>query len=432
MKLKITPDCRVGKIKPMNAVNNGPVYTKNADQNLTNLPAFKEAAIPFARTHDASICYDYGGEHIIDILSIFPDFNADPHSPDSYDFELTDLYLDAVSLSGAEVFYRLGNKIEHWQKHYGIMPPPDFKKWAVICEHIIRHTNCGWANGCRRNIKYWEIWNEPDFNDKCWAGTPEEFFDLFEITATHLKACFPEIKIGGPAVCYYNEKWLIPFFEEMQKRNVPMDFYSWHCYSDTPRDFITAARQHRALLDKYGYTECESILNEWNYVCGWGGEAWKKSLSTEHSIKGAAFISAVMTVCQHENIDMLMYYDARVNSGMNGLFKFGTLEPLKGYYPIKIWGELLSSDFECKTECDIPDIYAVSAVKNGEALTVITYYTDRDGALPVTFKTELPGEKLRTVYVLDESRDMTASHLVAPDGGSFTLTMEPNTVAVIR
>lgn len=76
MKLEVNFKKTVGKIKPMNAVNNGPVYTDNGDQNLTNLPDFREANIPFARTHDSSICYDYGGEHTVDIHNIFTDFDA--------------------------------------------------------------------------------------------------------------------------------------------------------------------------------------------------------------------------------------------------------------------------------------------------------------------------------------------------------------------
>lgn len=111
----------------MNAVNNGPVYTDNGDQNLTNLPDFREANIPFARTHDSSICYDYGGEHTVDIHNIFTDFDADPYSPESYDFTLTDIYLGTIMRAGAKVFYRLGSKIEHWPKHYGIMPPKDYQ-----------------------------------------------------------------------------------------------------------------------------------------------------------------------------------------------------------------------------------------------------------------------------------------------------------------
>ena len=104
MKLKVDFKNTVGRIKPMNAVNNGPVYTDNGDQNLTNLPDFREANIPFARTHDSSICYDYGGEHTVDIHNIFTDFDADPYSPESYDFTLTDIYLSTIMRAGQRCF----------------------------------------------------------------------------------------------------------------------------------------------------------------------------------------------------------------------------------------------------------------------------------------------------------------------------------------
>ena len=55
MKLTVNKNSITGRIKPMNAVNNGPVYTENADQNLTNMPYFIDANIPYARTHDSSI-----------------------------------------------------------------------------------------------------------------------------------------------------------------------------------------------------------------------------------------------------------------------------------------------------------------------------------------------------------------------------------------
>lgn len=92
MKLTVDRDKTVGKIKSMNAVNNGPIYTENAGRDSTNLYYFKDANIPYARTHDASICYDYGGEHTVDVMSIFTDFEADSCDPNSYDFALTDTY----------------------------------------------------------------------------------------------------------------------------------------------------------------------------------------------------------------------------------------------------------------------------------------------------------------------------------------------------
>ena len=43
----------VGKIKPMNAVNNGPIIARK-DQSRGNDEAFRVAKIPYARTHDSS------------------------------------------------------------------------------------------------------------------------------------------------------------------------------------------------------------------------------------------------------------------------------------------------------------------------------------------------------------------------------------------
>ncbi len=432
MKVTINPEKPVGKIKPMNAVNNGPKYAKNADQNSTNLPEYKAARIPYARTHDAAIYYSYGGEHTVDIGNIFPDFDADPELPESYDFALTDFYLEGIAAAGTETFYRLGNKIEHWVKKYGIYPPKDNLKWAVICEHIIAHYNEGWADGFHYNLKYWEIWNEPDLYGKCWMGTPEQFYELFAVTAKHLKARFPDLKIGGPAVTGYNIDWLTPFFEKLKAENVPMDFYSWHCYAHDVDSVIWNERRHRELLDKYGYTKTESILNEWNYVRGWSDEPWAYSLATEKNVKGASFVAAVISASQNEPVDMLMYYDARMNSGMNGMFNIDTYRPGKTYPVMYAWSDLAELENQCEATCDVPDIYVVSAAKDGKSISMITYFTDNDDALPITFTVEFPSDALRTISLLDDDHFMTPVGKIASDGGKFTLTMKPNTVVLVK
>lgn len=432
MKVTINPEKLVGRIKPMNAVNNGPLYKKEADQDTTNLPDYKAARIPYARTHDASIYYSYGGEHTVDIGNIFPDFNADPDDPASYDFALTDFYLKGINMAGTETFYRLGNKIEHWVKKYGIYPPKDFKKWAVICEHIIAHYTEGWADGFNWKITYWEIWNEPDLYGKCWMGTPEEFYELYAITAKHLKARFPHLKIGGPAITGYNLSWLEKFFAKMQAENVPIDFYSWHIYTTSVDAVVKNIRRHRELIDKYGYTNAESILDEWNYVKNFNGEGWQYSLAQEKRIKGAAFASAVMSASQNEPVDMLMYYDARMNTGMNGIFSILDCKPLKTYYVVNAWSDLAELGDQCEAISDIPDIYAVSAVKDGEVMTMITYYTDDDSALPKTFKVAFPDDRVRKIYLLDESTDMKPVGETVSDGGEFWVTMKANTVILIK
>ena len=51
----------------MHAVNNGPVSNYEIDKGRDdNFEDYKLARIPYARTHDASFCAEFGGEHIVD------------------------------------------------------------------------------------------------------------------------------------------------------------------------------------------------------------------------------------------------------------------------------------------------------------------------------------------------------------------------------
>lgn len=420
---------KTGVVKPMHAVNNGPVYKFSADQRITNIDTYREAGIPYARTHDASFYATYGGEHTVDISAVFPDFNADPYSADSYDFVITDEYLKVIEYAGTEVFYRLGSKIEHWKKKYGTLPPKDFQKWAVVCEHIIRHYTEGWADGFKMNINYWEIWNEPDLDPddsthkRTWGGTKLQFFDLFEVAAKHLKSCFPHLKIGGPALSG-NLEWGEDFLTEMQRRNVPIDFFSWHCYGYEPDYVAEKAEAVRAILDKCGYKDTESINNEWNYVRDWVGDAWVYSLKSEKSLKGASFIAGTMCVGQYSSMDMLMYYDARP-SAMNGMFNTDMVcETLKGYYPFKMFNELYKLKNAVKVDCD-KDLYACAATDGDKSAIMLTHFNENDDTEAKEIRLNVSGyealSELKVKYfVLDESNDLTLCREEVFTGNQFT------------
>ena len=290
--IKVNFDRIVTDMKPMHAVNNGPVHKFAADQRISNLEYYAAAGIPFARTHDAAFFATYGGEHTVDVHAVFPDFDKDPHDPASYDFQLTDEYLKTIKAAGTEPFFRLGSKIEHASKKYGTLPPKDFKKWAVICEHIIRHYTEDFADGLNMKITYWEIWNEPDLDPddsthkRCWGGTKKQFFEFYDTAATHLKKCFPHLKIGGPASSNLNGPWVREFLSELK---APLDFFSWHVYSNDPYKIAELCTYARNLLDEYGFKDTESILNEWNYVKGWHNDDWVYSLKSEKSLKSCEY-----------------------------------------------------------------------------------------------------------------------------------------------
>ena len=67
---------RSGKIKPMNAVNNGPSGSV-VRGSRGNIDTYAALEIPYARNHDASFYSNYGGEHTVDVHRIFKNFDAD-------------------------------------------------------------------------------------------------------------------------------------------------------------------------------------------------------------------------------------------------------------------------------------------------------------------------------------------------------------------
>ena len=138
LKFNLSDGRHVFKI--MNATNGGPRHKRHAtDQSMSNFVDYRAARIPYARNHDSALFITYGGPYSHDINRIFPDFNADPTDPASYDFACTDEAILVSLESDTKTFFRLGQTIEHQVKKHGTIPPADFNKWAVICEHIIRH-----------------------------------------------------------------------------------------------------------------------------------------------------------------------------------------------------------------------------------------------------------------------------------------------------
>ena len=470
-----------GPVKPMHAVNNGPSVKKpGGDQKNGNFEDYRAARIPFARTHDSINCVS-GGAHTCDISAIFPDFDADENDPRNYDFVFTDHDLDSIRRAGTEVFFRLGQTIEHGPKKYGVLPPKDYSKWARICEHVIRHYNEGWGWGTDNayttvniawsnqfNIVYWEIWNEPDLdpadvglpkNPRCWGGTVTNFFQLFETTAKHLKGKFPELKIGGPAICG-NFDWGRRFLGYCRDHDVPLDFFSWHVYATEPRQIADCAVRARKIMDDAGFAKAESILNEWNYVKGWTDD-FQYSLEVESGMfaqKGAAFIAGTMVDCQSKPVDMLMFYDARISTTMNNMFAKPTYQPMKGYYPFYAWSKLVDrgtqvactvkegrgefSDantgtvFKSENGRPVGSFRAVAAkgADGSGAIFVVRYSEDNNVTDTAEVKVAVPGVSLAKArcHLTDSVRTYTEVPLDLWSDGAGIIRMQPNSFAIVE
>ena len=420
----------IGKIKRMHATGQPP-FGGIGKKCFHHFHYLTEIGVPYSRLHDVSGAF--GGNRFVDIPCIFRDWNADENLPDSYDFTFTDALIKALFDAGVEPYYRLGVTIENQAeiKSYHIDPPKDYEKWARICEHIIAHYTCGWADGFQYDIKYWEIWNEVDDISRegvrvsqMWSGTPEDYYRLYDVTAKHLKKCFPNIKVGGYAAtgfyavtekCEPGDRKLgfIDFFHGFMKyiseHDSPIDFFSYHSYNPT----ASVIKQSKWLVEQlrsYGYGDVEVHLNEWNPFPGEKG--------TGHH--GAEVEATMLGLQNVDGIDMLMIYDARLFGRYAALFNSETMLPNQAYYALCAFNHLYQLGDQAELMCDTEELYSVCATNGSKSCLVISNLTGNNQKLNIS------GVSLENAryHVIDDLRLLSWSPAVSEIENNSVLLIE--------
>ena len=402
-----------GKIRPLNGGNLGPVcHLKMLDMT----EEFMELGIPVIRTHDVP----WFSIPAVDVHTIFRNFDLDPSDPENYNFRQTDDYIASLVGTGAEIVYRLGESIEHSRNKYNVNPPSDNDKWAEICCNIIRHYNQGWADGFEYDIKYWEIWNEPDIRPACWTGTDDQFFDLYNTVSKKIKKEFPEIKVGGPAIAHpvhleasnwiptdFTRKFLVNCRDQV----VPLDFFTWHMYSDDPFESGQRPGHVRKMLDDFGFTNTESHMNEWNYIPdnNWNalmtdkGNTREAAYDKQSGVKGAAFAATVLMLLQDQPIDVANFYTT--TAGLFGIFS-GFGEPQKVYYALKAFAKLRNTPERIAVDYDMEDglVFCAGRSEDQSEITVlVSNFSEETRDILMTFSNYeiMPSTKYQ-VYVIDK------------------------------
>ena len=417
----------VGKIKDLNCVNCAPYVVSSGNNQEKIIQTFTELDIPYSRLHDC--CGRYGGTYYVDVPNIFRDFDADVYDENSYDFHYTDEYIKGIIDSGASAYYRLGVTIDWGTKKYHTNPPKDYKKWAIICEHIIKHYNEGWNNGFHYGLTYWEIWNEPE-NPAMWSGSKEQFFDLYKVAAVHLKKVFPDIKIGGYGCCGFysiNEAdaddlnrtfiaYLYDFLSMVKKYDVPFDFFSWHTYSDSLSKFTGYMRFARETLDRYGFSDVEIHCNEWNV----GGEG--NGYHLMRNMIGASYIASSMCVMQNTDyVDKAFYYNFSSNSGYNGFFDLNTKMKTCTYYAYKAFGNCHKLKNQVYVNNDEKKIHVIAASNDKQCSILISNYDGKDKKVVVSMENLPIGNRIFVDSISENCVPKTETYNYC--GNSFDLEL---------
>ena len=330
--------------------------------------ALRKLNFTFSRTHDWALWN--GGQRIIDTHFIFPLMHLDPKDPANYYFDATDEIIRLTQEeAGMEVFYRLGTSIEHTgEKHFNVIPPKDYEKYAEVLAGIVRHYTRGWANGHHYKIRYWEIWNEPDGRKNMWDAPYETFIPFFVTVLKRLKSEFPELQFGGPALCSLKLPLFKPLLEACKAAGVAPDFISWHCYGSSPGALINQPSIARNFLDEMGFKKTKLCINEWHYIESWQGvqsanssESYRKATlegpTCLQSTNSGVYNLAVLIGWQDSPLDLAMWYGSSWDSpkwGYRSVFR----EYTKNYYSMELFGRFLR---EYPVRCQAESIHYILA-----------------------------------------------------------------------
>ena len=195
-----------------------------------------------------------------------------------YDWRKLDDSVDAIRAIGAQpvmclcfkprvLFPKLDDTIVH---------PESYEEWQAVISAMVRHYNVEKKYG----IQYWEVGNEPDIGGGGGAPylfTPESYIVYYGKTVEAVRRADPAAKVGGPAIARsfstapspahpsgVAASPLLPaFLKACSEKKLPLDFVSWHRYSDDPEEFRKTIHYVKGLLKQYNLS-CETTLNEWN------------------------------------------------------------------------------------------------------------------------------------------------------------------------
>jgi len=151
-----------------------------------------------------------------------------------YNWQYIDELYDFLQRIGMKPFVELGfmpnglasgSKTIFWWRG-NVTPPRNMSKWADFIRAFVTHLKERYGDAEVRTW-YFEVWNEPNLSG-FFAGTQQQYFDLYGATARAIKSVSPDYKVGGPGTAGCG--WVPEFIHFCETNQAPVDFVSTHTY----------------------------------------------------------------------------------------------------------------------------------------------------------------------------------------------------------
>lgn len=223
-----------------------------------------------------------------DDMAIYQTYKDGEEEKVEYNFTYLDMVFDDYLSLGIKPFVELGfmpyrlassdQTVFYWKGN--VTPPVDYEKWADLIKATIVH----WFEryGVEEVITWpFEVWNEPNLSVFWKDADMAEYFKLYEVSATAVKAADPRLRVGGPAICGVDDvRWLREFLSHCQEHKLPLDFVTRHAYATempdhnghyayqrlrSPKVFLDELKVSREIIDSFPmYQGMEMHITEFN------------------------------------------------------------------------------------------------------------------------------------------------------------------------
>jgi hypothetical protein len=188
--------------------------------------------------------------------------------------------------------------------------------------------------------------------------------------------------------------------EFVQENKLPLDFFSWHSYSDVEKNVAYENYVHTN-LQKYGLLNTESILNEWN-----------PSISKRGTLEDSCNVVEMMLRMQNTTVDMLMYYDGQVHGRYQGMYNPITLEPFKTYYVFKAFSKLYSLKNQAEVLNAPEGISCVAAASEDKKAVLMTNKNSDKKVVQISADSDC----MLNVYRLNSDLNLEYTEKLSQDG----------------
>jgi xylan 1,4-beta-xylosidase len=232
----------------------------------------KECGFTYIRMHGV-FCDDMGV------------YREDKQGYPEYNWQYIDELYDYLHSIGMKPFVELsftpgamasGRQTIFWWRG-NVTKPRDLGKWEGLIRAFVRHLKERYGDDEVRTW-YFEVWNEPNLSG-FFAGTQQDYFNLYAVTARAIKSVSPQYKVGGPATA--GCAWVPEFINFCATNRSPVDFISTHTYgvdsgfldehgdtgtvlSQNPSSIFGEVKQVRRQIAESAMPNLELHFTEWS------------------------------------------------------------------------------------------------------------------------------------------------------------------------